>query len=195
MKRILKNPVFTFILGAIIFSTISVLAVTGINASQISYIDSNNNETTVDLVLDDLYSRANKVYTSSDITAATDQGDGQSTRTQSITLNKGKYIITANGALGWPSTGSTSKSINASTGNISCTNNCTIRVIYGHYNEPHSSNPSTSNNTYNTIGIHTYTYYVVVTADNTSVTVQQTTSHNNPSILAQVVQITAIKLN
>jgi len=191
----MKKIIISILVTAIVCTGIGVYAGSTINANQIVYTDPNNNETTVDVVLNGLYNKANKVYTSSDITADTDQGDGQTNRTKSITLNKGEYIITANGVIGWPSTSSTSKSINASAGNISCTNNCTINVIYGHYNEPHSSNPSTSNNTYNTIGIHTYTYYVVVTADNTTVTVKQETNYSNPSVLAQVVQITAVKLN
>lgn len=56
MKKILKTPVFTFILGALIFGSIGVFAT--ISASSITY-----NNTTVDLALDDLYGKASKYKT------------------------------------------------------------------------------------------------------------------------------------
>ena len=51
MKKVIKNPLLTFIFGAIIFGSIGVLA-SNILASQVTY-----NNTTVDLALNDLYER------------------------------------------------------------------------------------------------------------------------------------------
>ncbi len=57
MKKLIKNPIFMFILGAIIFSSITVIA-TNIVASDVTYSD-----TTVDAALDNLYSKAKPTYT------------------------------------------------------------------------------------------------------------------------------------
>ena len=53
MKRVLKSRIFTFILGAVIFSGLTVIATSTITASQITY-----NNTTLDLALNDLYNQA-----------------------------------------------------------------------------------------------------------------------------------------
>lgn len=193
MKNIFKNSIFMFILGAIVFSFISVVAVTQINASQISYTDFNNNATTVDLVLNDLYTKVNKTITTADITSSTAQGNGEATKSTTITLNKGKYLITSAGSTGWPSPSSTSSSQESTSVNISCTNNCTINKLYGHTNEPHSTNQS--NNAYNSLGLSTFVYYVEVSTDNTVITAKTGTGYSNPSILAQAVQVSAIKIN
>ena len=63
MKGVLKNPIFTFILG-IIISGISAYAVTQISSSNVSYTPSDNTWTNVDSVddaLDSLYTVA-KTY-------------------------------------------------------------------------------------------------------------------------------------
>ena len=56
--KILKNRLFIFILGGILFSSITAIAVTTISADKITYTDKNNVERTVDVVLDDLYDKA-----------------------------------------------------------------------------------------------------------------------------------------
>ena len=55
----MKEKIFYFILGAIIFSSITAIAVTQINANQIVYTK-NGTDTTVDAALNDLYTTANK---------------------------------------------------------------------------------------------------------------------------------------
>ena len=51
----MKKNIFAFILGGIVFSSIAVIAVTQINANNVTYTDSSNNETTVEAALNDLY--------------------------------------------------------------------------------------------------------------------------------------------
>lgn len=59
--KIIKNPILTFIIGGILFSSIAVFAVTTISADKITYTDKNNVERTVDTVLDDLYTTQNTI--------------------------------------------------------------------------------------------------------------------------------------
>ena len=57
MKKMLKNPIFTFILGGIIIGSIGVYAATTYDADKISY-----KSTTVKLALDDLYTKTPKKF-------------------------------------------------------------------------------------------------------------------------------------
>ncbi len=82
--KIIKNNIFGFILGAIIFGCLGVVAATAINARDIAYKDSN-----VEEALDDLYDKANNSndYTSGILIL-------NSTTSNSINLNfKPKYIM------------------------------------------------------------------------------------------------------
>ncbi len=56
----MKKNILLFVLGLIIAGSIGVYAGTKISANQITYTDSNNVEKTVDTVLDDLYTKADK---------------------------------------------------------------------------------------------------------------------------------------
>ena len=53
MKRVIKNPILTFIIGAVLFGTIGVFA-SNISARQVGYTK-NGVDTTLDVALDDLY--------------------------------------------------------------------------------------------------------------------------------------------
>ena len=55
--KILKSRLFFFLLGAIVTSTVAV-ATTRLSANSIIYIKSNNEETTLDLVIDELYTKS-----------------------------------------------------------------------------------------------------------------------------------------
>ena len=93
--KIIKNPILTFIIGGILFSSITVFAVNTISADKITYTDKNNNETTVDLVLDDLYSNS---YNVQKIIASDSKKSDQLTHADSgsVTFNSvvpGKYIV------------------------------------------------------------------------------------------------------
>ena len=66
MKKILKNPIFTFIIGLVLAGTIGVVA-SNISASNISY-----GNTTLDRAMDDLYTKAStykNLSTTTDVTA------------------------------------------------------------------------------------------------------------------------------
>ena len=187
MKKVLKSRIFSFILGGLVFGSISAYATTQIFASQVTY-----ENTTVDQALNELYAKSNKEYTSSDVTYSTKQGNAETEKTTSIQLNKGRYIIFASSAFGWPSTSSTSKDLIATSHNISCTKNCSKSLIYGWYNEPHSTQEY--NNRYETIGMQTRAFYVTVIEDGTTVTVTATTNYPDLNTISQAVQIGAVKL-
>ena len=55
MKRVIKNNIFGFIVGAVIFTSIGVIAATAINARNIEYRDTN-----VESAIDDLYQSSDK---------------------------------------------------------------------------------------------------------------------------------------
>ena len=56
MKKVIKNNLFGFILGAILFGGIGTVVATTILSSTVSY--TNNNRTTVETALNELYSKA-----------------------------------------------------------------------------------------------------------------------------------------
>ena len=84
--KILKNPILTFIIGGILFSSITVFAVTTISADKITYTDKNNVERTVDKVLDDLYDKANSERVATQVATLTTQG-------ASYTMQNDGYIV------------------------------------------------------------------------------------------------------
>lgn len=71
MKKIIKNPIFTFILGILIFSGITVVSAYTIFANQISYTpkdttwkkENGEDITNVSDAIDELYSKSNKFDT------------------------------------------------------------------------------------------------------------------------------------
>ena len=84
--KILKNRLFIFILGGIFFSSIAVFAVTTISADKITYTDKNNVERTVDVVLDDLYDKANSERVATQVATLTTQG-------ATYTMQNDGYIV------------------------------------------------------------------------------------------------------
>ena len=59
MKKLIKSNIFSFFLGAILFGGIGTVVATTILSSSVSY--TNNNQTTVEGALDELYSVINEV--------------------------------------------------------------------------------------------------------------------------------------
>ena len=91
--KILKNRLFIFILGGILFSSIAVFAVTTISADKITYTDKNNVERTVDTVLDDLYSKANGSFSPELLWTNPNPASSFEEQTISLDLSEYKYII------------------------------------------------------------------------------------------------------
>ena len=85
--KFIKSKLFIFILGGIFFSSITALAVTTISADKITYTDKNNVEKTVDVVLDDLYDKANSSRIATEVATIT-----TATRANTYTMQHDGYI-------------------------------------------------------------------------------------------------------
>lgn len=91
----MKKKVLLILVTVIICISGTVFAVTRINADQVTYTDSNNQTTTLDVVLDDLYNQVDDVKNSNYVTShdAT-YGVRLASRTSSLSgLSKGKYLV------------------------------------------------------------------------------------------------------
>lgn len=176
--KILKNSMFTFILGAIIFSTITALAISGINANQITYTDKNNTDTTVNLALDKLYNNLDSriiMNTFGEAQYATSYGDRIANRTATINLNKGKYLLIDTKAFDfyhtdtiYPSAYENTNNSGLNYKNLSCSSsNCTINYLGGYYNRVRSS--SSSDLGYQHVVGFTITYYVEIKENNDTI--------------------------
>ena len=198
--KIFKNSLFTFILGGIIFSSISVLAVTALNASQISYTDYQNNETTVEAALDNVYSKLNSKIALNTFGTAThtiSHGNVISTRTATLTLNKGKYLLYKNSVVGYH-TNSTTDYPNVDTlsnisNSISCTNNCVKENIFSLADRIRSTGTIGSTNYYTITSGNYHLFYVEVVEDGTEISGTSTGGGSNSNV--QSVDIVAVPIN
>lgn len=100
--KFIKSKLFYFLIGVILSGSM-VYAATTISASNITYTDKNNVEKTVDVVLDDLYDKANSQKTATQVTTLTTQGasytmqnDGYITGTASSSEGKVATIECSN---------------------------------------------------------------------------------------------------
>ena len=65
MKRILKNPIFMFAIGALIFGSVGVFAAATLGSENVNYdnIKNHSSKTTVQDAIDDLYDKTSSMYT------------------------------------------------------------------------------------------------------------------------------------
>lgn len=104
MKKLLNNKIFYFILGAIIFSTISVYAVTIIDSKDVSFSSKHDNwkVENVQSAIDYLYEIANNRNSLDELefktTVDSSQGHRLDKREISTILEAGSYIIVGNTA-------------------------------------------------------------------------------------------------
>ncbi len=93
MKKIFKNPIFTFILGAVLFSGITGVVAATMLAKDVSYTpkDSTWKVDNVKEAIDDLYTKAKPEYTGSTTVTPTTSNQTLSTKntilTKNITIN------------------------------------------------------------------------------------------------------------
>ena len=98
MKKIKKGYIYSFVLGAILFSGITTVVATSLLATDVEYKANNSNFTATNVkdALDELYTLSNKSLVfvkKSDILFAT----GTTPTTQNISLDAGKYVFIASG--------------------------------------------------------------------------------------------------
>ena len=184
MKKYIKVSIISFILGAIIFGSVGVLA------SQIFARDIKYNDTNVESALNDLYSKANKEITFGTAEYSNNNSDNVGNKSTSLNLSKGKYIINVIVGIGSLNDASLNLANNV-TLPLNCTN-CTTQKISG------------KEYVYTASGIfydgqHTFAitsntmYYVEVTADNETITYSRTDSPN--SIISNIIALQAVPIN
>ena len=121
MKKFLKSRLLAFILGAIIFGSVGVLA------SQIFARDISYGNTNVESALNDLYSKANEdIISKLSLTTSFEYSVGVRTgpKTMSINVGSGSYLIVFSSSYAWNS-GSWNQDIVNNIEEVMSNNNCT----------------------------------------------------------------------
>ncbi len=196
MKKIIKNPIFMFILG-IILSGVTVYAVS-YNANQIDFKPSNTdwNVSKVDKALDYLYDKANdKIVLNTFGTAIyeTSQGDMINSRSVTKQLGEGKYLIAVNYGNSWWNTNSNSASGVTTTYPLICSsNNCDITLLSGYFNRIQPSTKTIDRYLYQHDFISVYYVVIKNNDDRISITVNDGWSSTNDG---QYVTMTIIPIN
>ena len=198
MKKLFKNPIFTFILGAIAATTISVGATALYSSSEIGFTptDSEWHVNNLEDAINDLSTnRGNFTGTlSSSPIYETSQGTPTTERTISKELSKGKYLVVSTKSESWGDTGSYAAGQDAiAEGALRCNSGCTITFLGGYRNMPKATNPISSNYKIMTSGA-TILYYVEVTG-NTSVLSDSATAANTYNTGAQFVTLQAYPID
>ena len=138
MKKVFSNPIFTFILGAIIFGGMGTVIAVNISSSMVEYDNTSSGleATTVEGAINELYIDASKKI------ATNSFGQAQyselltkmnSLKTQTISLNKGKYLVSY--IISYAGSNN-SKTYSDNTTEISSAltcNNCTKQILSGKY--------------------------------------------------------------
>ena len=193
--KVLKSRLFIFILSGILFSAISVIAVTSINANQISYTK-DGTETTVDDALNNLYTLANKSITfGTPIYSENNYNDNQlETKTVTHSLNKGKYLVLVNYAFANHTTVVADISSNNTTANtLSCaSSNCGIQRLSTTYNDGTATNMNS--NTYIQLRSITTQYYVTIRENVDTISTSRTT-YGDRDFNRMIIEISAIPIS
>lgn len=163
MKNNIKI-IIAFVLGLII----SAVGVYAINANNITY-----NDTTLDKALDEVYANLDtkKVLNSfGTVQYGTSQGTAKNSRTASLELSKGKYIVATNSILTWNDKTSYTSSHGLYTDpwNIYCTSaNCIVRRLSSYHNQPKAT--EAVGGYYSITSAVTSLYYLEVNNDNDTI--------------------------
>ena len=142
MKKIIKNPIFTFILGAIIFGSIGSVVAYNYNAKDIGYTPSDNTweVNNVGDALKDLKDQKdeNKTYSFIDKGIEEFQGSRIQNKTLTKTIDKGKYIVATADSFAFGSvTGTTYKGNGYN--KMECNKDCDIEILNNQYLETYKS--------------------------------------------------------
>lgn len=179
MEFLKKNHklIIGIIIGSILLSGISVYATSRYLASQVSYKDGKS----VEDALNDLYSKGIISIDESNVKYAESSGNNTTSRTTSLNLDKGKYIVVTNSTIGYKSSSAvTSSSYDNSTPGISVTsNNNTVSALKGFGNTRCAT--SKSSDVYTIIILNSRAYYVEINDDSDTVTYSYS-SQSQPTV-------------
>ncbi|MBR1416290.1 MAG: hypothetical protein IJ572_00540 [Bacilli bacterium] len=133
MKKIIKSRIFSFFLGAIIFGFFGVVYAENFLARDVSYEpkDDNFEVDNVSDALDYLYENVNLKFNQAQYSVSVGPGNS---KTNSITLTKGKYIllIVDGFSAGTPTSIASSYSVNSKNITCSTASNCIIKKLSGY---------------------------------------------------------------
>ena len=186
----MKKYLIGFLVGIVISSSI-VLAATKIDASNIIYMNSNNEEKTVDIVLNDLYAKANReLILSNPIYSETLSTISSNSRQQAINLSTGKWIVTFIRNSSWNRSSATN-STGSSNYAMLCNSGSSVTMLTGKNYQ--KSSTSAANGNYITSRLYENMYLVNVTNSNDTCYVEykDVSSNDNP----EVVTMQAIKID
>ena len=180
MSRILKSRLLCFILGAVIFGSIGVVSAYTLLANDTAFTPTDENwkkEDGTDIedvasALDYLYENFNLSYGDAQYANAI---GASNTKTGSITLNKGKYIlITTDGySAGTPSSASSQQAVSTKMVECSSGTNCIIKRLAG-YNTTTRATAKENDNQYHYVVESINAYYINVLSDSTTISLTRT---------------------
>lgn len=179
MNKIVKSRLFFFILGAVIFGGIaSVLAIT-LTASTTVFEptdtswkkESGEDIENVAEALDYLYENFNQDYGEAQYSISIGSGNS---RTNSITLNQGKYLlITVDGySAGTPSSAASAQAINTKMVECSVNENCLIKKLSG-YNSTARATAKENDSQYHYVTESINAFYVKVLSESATISLSR----------------------
>ena len=186
MKKLLKNSIFTFILGGLVFGSFGVLATISYQANQIIY-----NNTPLNEVLDDLYDRTDNEITITD--SAYDETlsvISSDNRRQNIELTKGRWIVTFVRSSSWNRNAETNSTANSSY-SLVCSNGNTVTTLTGKSYQKSGTSPV--NNSYITGRIFENMYIANINNDNDTCYVEYK-DNGDLATSAEITTIHAVKV-
>ena len=183
--------IIVFFLGGIICTTIGVYATLTYNASQITYTK-NNVEMPLSSALDELYTSANRDITFSNVTyAETLSTISATSKNQTISLTKGKWVVTFLRSSSWNRSGTTDQT-GTSNYNLVCGDgNTVLKIASKSYQK---SGTTLSNNSYITNRIYENMYFVDFVSNSGSCYVTFVDS-TDTSYAPEIVTLQAVKIN
>ena len=198
MKRFLEKnkKIILGILIGILFSGVGVYAATTYLASDVTYTPSNKdwNVDNVKNALDDLYSKNDDTISFGTPIQSSSQGPRIATRTTSITLNKGKYIVSAIISGSSMNSSSASSSDTTTKFEILCdSNSCNYISLSNFLSSASATTQLCSGGGYNNVNIVNSLYYIEILKDNTVLTGTKSTSEWNAVTSSAILQAIPIK--
>ena len=164
MKRVIKNNIFGFIVGAVIFGCLGVIAANAINARDILYRDTN-----VESAIDNLYQQEAIVDSNYIYSNYVGVSSSSTTNGTNLSLSKGKYVCSFALQAAWINYSSASSFAEGDSSNISSLiSGCTTLTPLKYYSGSQGANDKSAS-----IYAHissTYGNFVCEVASDTQIT-------------------------